>query len=83
MADKTFFLACPDCGEEIEAKIPEAELLPDCDTGSPITCSSCGSEFEWEYDEDSENLELLEDEDDGEESAEMALGDIDDEGDDE
>jgi ribosomal protein S27E len=51
MADtlKTFDVTCPDCGEEFEADIPEAALLPDAEPFS-IECPECYEEWGISYD---------------------------------
>ena len=88
MADtmKTFDVTCPDCGEEFEAEIPEAALLPDAKPFD-VDCAECGNPCgivydattqtvtleSWQDDEDELDTPLV----DGEDDEEDDLGDED------
>lgn len=66
MADtlKTYSLICPDidCAEEFDIELSPAAAL--ADGGETIECPECGEEWEWEYDPDTDILQLLGDEED-------------------
>ena len=61
---KTYSLICPDidCAEEFDIELSPAAAL--ADGGETIECPECGEEWEWEYDPDTDALQLLGDEED-------------------
>lgn len=67
---KTYSLICPDidCAEEFDIELSPAAAL--ADGGETIECPECGEEWEWEYDPDTDILQLLGDEEDENESEE-------------
>lgn len=78
---KTYDVVCPDpdCAEEFEVERDPAELLSG--DGDLIECPACLEEWEWDYDQESDTLDLTgEDFEDGDITSEMDLtGEDDDE----
>lgn len=69
---KTYDVVCPDCDEAFQVERDPAELAKG--DGDLIECPNCYTEFEWDYDETADTLELCDDfEDDLEDLESMAL----------
>ena len=58
MADtlSTYDVVCPGCDEEFQVQRAPVELAQG--EGDLIECPGCVNQFEWDYDEDTDTLEL-------------------------
>jgi peptide subunit release factor 1 (eRF1) len=50
---KTYDVTCPDCGEDFEVEMDPA-TEEEC-----VDCPECLGEFDWEYIEDTDTVELI------------------------
>jgi hypothetical protein len=64
MADtlNTYDVVCPGCDEEFQIQRAPAELAQG--EGDLLECPACFNEWEWDYEEPTDTLELCGDEDD-------------------
>ncbi len=67
---KTYDLGCPDCDHEFTVERDPAELANG--DGELIECPNCFTEFEWDYDGETDTLELTPiDDDDLDDSSDL------------
>lgn len=68
---KTYAVTCPDCDADFTVERDPAELANG--NGDLIECPNCFDEFEWDYDQEADTLELTPYDDDEDEAEDMEL----------